>query len=128
MSTEVAPAAAGSTIPVEFAVALGRIEEGQKNLKGAVDEFKREIKVDISGVRSDLGGVIATQTDHATEIATLKAWRDSTEKTLEERKPNRAPWWIILGAIFGSITGIGGIIVIVTVLGQVSAALQSIAP
>lgn len=35
----------------------------------------------------------------------------------------RAPWWVVLGAIVGVVTGIGALLGLLSVLGQISEAL-----
>jgi hypothetical protein len=77
-----------------LAVALGRIEEGQRNLKETIGEIKASV-----------GGISETLGLHAIEISALKGRADAAEKERAEMHARHQPWYVIAGGI-GSVTAI----------------------
>jgi uncharacterized membrane protein YdcZ (DUF606 family) len=73
-----------------LAVALGRIEEGQKNLKEAVGE----VKVGVSGITETLG-------QHAILITTLTNRADAADRNQAELSAKHQPWYVIVGGLSG---------------------------
>ncbi|UOE45898.1 hypothetical protein [Agromyces larvae] len=73
-------------------VALGRIEKGQEYTNKALDEVKAEV-----------GGVVKVLGEHAVQIGALRAWKESVERTLEERKPQRIPWTAIGAFVIAAV-------------------------
>jgi hypothetical protein len=77
-----------------LAVALGRIEEGQRNLKETVGEIKTSV-----------GGIVETLGQHAVDISTLKSRADTAERERDELHAKHQPWYVIVGGI-SSLTAI----------------------
>ena len=59
---------------------------------------------------------LAKHDDRLDELEKHKAVLDSRQ---------RAPWWVVLGAGVGVVTGIGALLGLLSVLGQISEALAS---
>lgn len=99
------------TSPIELAVAMGRLEEGQKHVLDAVNEMRQELR--LNGAT-----VTVVQSENAvlkSQVQDLQAWRTTLDNDGRTRRPtilNIVAIIIGVASILASVTI--GIIALVT--------------
>lgn len=88
----------------DLAVAVGRLEEGQKHVLSGVDELK-------TIVRSAIEGLAEIRQDQAVDrrdIDELQEWRTTAERTARETKAaaeaKKPPWTAIAAVAIGAFS------------------------
>lgn len=92
---------------VEIAVAIGTIQEGQKNVVEVVKEFKTEVRHDLQELkvnnrelRKDLNNVEDRMTLAESEIKVLKDFKN-------DQKPTKLNPWALAGIIVAMVASLG---------------------
>jgi hypothetical protein len=109
MTTSEIPSVQNNTNSVDvtgLAVAIGRIEEGQKYLTTGINE-----------VKTSVGGLVEAQNAQGQRLAKIEEVVNSHDRILLERAPIRVPWTGI-GAFIISLGALG-----VTLFGLLKAAV-----
>lgn len=79
---------------------------------------------DLTTAVSELVAVNKRLDSHHRKLATHDSRLDELEKhKAVQDSRQRAPWWVVLGAVVGVVTGLGALLGLVTVLGKISEAL-----
>lgn len=92
-------------------------------------EQGQETRELVGGLAKDVGELVAVNKRLDAHSKTLVGHSDRLDKleiaqavVAAQQRP-RTPWYVTVGAVVGIVTGLGALITLMTMLGQISAAL-----